>query len=139
VESGTRSRGRRSDGDFVEALARGLEVITAFGPTAIELTVSDVAALTGLARPTARRLLITLEPLGYVRSSAGRYSLTTNTLEFGCACIAALSDERLTVGIRSICGCPPGGRVTELRTHVIHLERLTQDVLLKRARYQRRR
>ena len=51
-------RGRR---EFVEALARGLDVLKAFGPTSIELTVSEVAARTGLARPTARRLLMTLE------------------------------------------------------------------------------
>ncbi|MEZ5259828.1 MAG: helix-turn-helix domain-containing protein [Ilumatobacteraceae bacterium] len=52
-------------------MARGLEVITAFGPTALSLTVSEVAARTGLARPTARRLLLTLEQLGYVRASTG--------------------------------------------------------------------
>lgn len=76
-------------GDFVEALARGLDVIKAFGPTAMALTVSEVAARTELARPTARRLLMTLEELGYVRSLDGVYSLTTRTLELGTAVIAA--------------------------------------------------
>ncbi len=75
--------------DFVEALARGLDIVTCFGPTAVELTVSDVAARTGLARPTARRLLLTLESLGYVRSADGVYSLTTQVLRLGTACIAA--------------------------------------------------
>ncbi|MCY3619339.1 MAG: helix-turn-helix domain-containing protein [Acidimicrobiaceae bacterium] len=79
-------RGRR---EFVEALARGLDVLKAFGPTAIELTVSEVASRTGLARPTARRLLMTLEQLGYVRSVGGAYSLTTKVLEIGTAAIAA--------------------------------------------------
>lgn len=77
------------DGDFVEALARGLEVLKCFGPMAMELTVSDVAARTDLARPTARRLLLTLEQLGYVRSNDGVYSLTTQVLELGTAGIAA--------------------------------------------------
>jgi IclR family pca regulon transcriptional regulator len=77
------------DGDFVEALARGLEVLKCFGPMAIELSVSDVAARTELARPTARRLLLTLEQLGYVRSNDGLYSLTTQVLELGTAGIAA--------------------------------------------------
>jgi IclR family pca regulon transcriptional regulator len=77
-------------GDFVEALARGLEVIKAFGPTALTLTVSGVAARTGLARPTARRLLLTLEQLGYVRAVEGSYSLTTRTLELGTSYISAL-------------------------------------------------
>ena len=80
---------RNDSTDFVEALARGLDVIKAFGPTAMELTVSEVAARTGLARPTARRLLMTLEQLGYTRSAGGAYSLTTKTLELGTAYVAA--------------------------------------------------
>ncbi|MBI5087671.1 MAG: helix-turn-helix domain-containing protein, partial [Actinobacteria bacterium] len=85
-----REVGRRGDStDFVEALARGLDVITAFGPRAMELTVSEVAARTGLARPTARRLLMTLEQLGYARTVNGAYSLTTKTLELGTAYVAA--------------------------------------------------
>lgn len=80
---------RRAGGDFVEALARGLDIVTCFGPTAVELTVSDVAARTGLARPTARRLLLTLETLGYVSADDGVYSLTTRVLRLGTAGIAA--------------------------------------------------
>ena len=60
-----------------------------FGPTSLELSVSDVASRTGLARPTARRLLLTLEQLGYVRSVGGSFSLTTRVLRLGTAGIAA--------------------------------------------------
>jgi len=81
---------RQSHPDFVEALARGLDIITAFSPTAMALTVSDVAARTSLPRPTARRLLLTLERLGYVRSSGGQYTLTTKVLELGTTYISAL-------------------------------------------------
>lgn len=80
---------RKGGSDFVEALARGLEVITTFGQTTMELTVSEVAAATGLPRATTRRLLMTLEVLGYVRSREGAYSLTTKTLELGTSYIAA--------------------------------------------------
>jgi IclR family pca regulon transcriptional regulator len=81
---------RRGEGnDFVEALARGLDVIKAFGPSAMELSVSEVASRTSLARPTARRLLMTLEQLGYARSVNGSYTLTTRTLELGTSYIAA--------------------------------------------------
>lgn len=83
-------RGGSGSGEFVEALARGLEVIKAFGPTSLTLTVSEVASRTGLARPTARRLLMTLEQLGYVRAVDGVYSLTTRTLELGTSYIGAL-------------------------------------------------
>ena len=53
------------------------------------MSVSDVAAATRLARPTARRLLITLETLGYVRSANGLYTLTPKVLELGTAYISA--------------------------------------------------
>lgn len=81
---------RDSSGEFVEALARGLEVLRSFTPDVTRLSVSDVAARTGLARPTARRLLMTLEVLGYVRSHDGAYSLTTRTLELGTAYVSML-------------------------------------------------
>jgi IclR family transcriptional regulator, pca regulon regulatory protein len=81
---------RQSTSDFVEALARGLAVIKAFSPTATALSVSDAAARTSLPRPTARRLLMTLEQLGYVRSSNGLYTLTTKVLELGTTYIATL-------------------------------------------------
>ncbi|HKE76720.1 MAG TPA: IclR family transcriptional regulator C-terminal domain-containing protein [Acidimicrobiales bacterium] len=76
--------------DFVEALARGLAIITAFSATATALSVSDAAARASLPRPTARRLLMTLEQLGYVRSCQGMYTLTTKVLELGTAYIATL-------------------------------------------------
>jgi IclR family pca regulon transcriptional regulator len=81
---------RRSSSDFVETLARGLSIITAFSPTATALSVSDAAARTSLPRPTARRLLKTLEQMGYVRSNDGLYTLTTKVLELGTTYIAAL-------------------------------------------------
>ena len=62
--------------DFIEALARGLEVITAFEPGRDAMSLSDVAVATGLARPTARRILLTLVELGYVRADGSRYTLT---------------------------------------------------------------
>ena len=55
--------------DFIEALARGLEVLRSFRPGRRVSTLSEIAADTGLARPTVRRILLTLEALGYVRSA----------------------------------------------------------------------
>lgn len=75
--------------DFVEALARGLNVIRAFSLSHLALSVSEVAAATKLARPTVRRLLLTLESLGYVRSANGVYFLTPKVLELGTAYISA--------------------------------------------------
>jgi IclR family transcriptional regulator, pca regulon regulatory protein len=75
--------------DFIEALARGLDVIRAFGPNRSTMTLSEVAAATGLARPTARRMLLTLEELGYVRVAQGRFALTPRVLELGMAYIGS--------------------------------------------------
>ena len=77
--------------DFIEALARGLDVIRAFGPNRSTMTLSEVAAATGLARPTARRMLLTLEELGYVRAAQGGFALTPRVLDLGMAYIGSTS------------------------------------------------
>jgi IclR family pca regulon transcriptional regulator len=71
--------------DFIEALARGLEVIAAFRPAYGALTLAEVATATGLARPTARRILLTLQELGYVRLEDGAFTLTPKVLDLGVA------------------------------------------------------
>jgi IclR family transcriptional regulator, pca regulon regulatory protein len=71
--------------DFIEALARGLDVIAAFRPGRPTMTLTEVAASTGLARPTARRILLTLAELGYVRAVDGGFALTPRVLELGVA------------------------------------------------------
>jgi IclR family pca regulon transcriptional regulator len=82
---------RRSDApDFVEAIARGVDVITAFAADRPAMTLSEVAAATGLARPTARRILLTLEHLGYVRGTEGTFRLTPRVLELGMAYVRSL-------------------------------------------------
>jgi len=58
--------------DFIEALARGLDVIRAFEPNRPTMTLSEVAAATGLTRPTARRMLLTLEFLRIGELAPGR-------------------------------------------------------------------
>ena len=83
---------QRGEGpDFIEALARGLDVIRAFHADHPRMTLAEVAAATGLARPTARRILLTLEELGYVRTAAGGHELTPRVLELGMAYVGALS------------------------------------------------
>ncbi|SDN96573.1 transcriptional regulator, IclR family [Klenkia soli] len=82
--------GRGRGPDFVEALARGLEVLTAFTADRPTMTLSQVAAATDLARPTARRLLLTLEELGYVAAGPSRYALTPKVLDLGMAYVGSL-------------------------------------------------
>lgn len=76
--------------DFIEALARGLEVIAAFRPGRPAMSLTEVAAATGLARPTARRILLTLQELGYVRTAERGYRLTPRVLELGVAYVRSM-------------------------------------------------
>ncbi|TDV46070.1 IclR family transcriptional regulator domain-containing protein [Actinophytocola oryzae] len=71
--------------DFIEALARGLEVITAFTPGRPVMSLADIASATGLARPTVRRILLTLTELGFVRTEGSGYALTPRVLDLGVA------------------------------------------------------
>jgi IclR family transcriptional regulator, pca regulon regulatory protein len=67
---------RRDDSpDFIEAIARGLDVIRAFRPGQPVMSLASVAAASSLPRPTARRILLTLEQLGYVRQAGGQHAL----------------------------------------------------------------
>jgi IclR family pca regulon transcriptional regulator len=82
--------GRGSGPDFVESLARGLDVLRAFDAQHRALSLAEVATATGLARPTARRLLLTLEELGFVRSDDGAFALTPKVITLGTAYVASL-------------------------------------------------
>jgi IclR family pca regulon transcriptional regulator len=74
---------RDTSPDFIEALARGLDVIRAFQPHQPAMSLAAVADAAGLPRPTARRILLTLEELGYVRQAGGGFELTPRVLELG--------------------------------------------------------
>jgi IclR family transcriptional regulator, pca regulon regulatory protein len=74
---------RDNSPDFIEAIARGLDVIRAFGPGQPVMSLAAVAAASELPRPTARRILLTLEGLGYVRQAGGGYELTPRVLDLG--------------------------------------------------------
>ena len=77
--------------DFVQSLDRGLSVIRAFDEDHREMTLSEVARATGLTRAAARRFLLTLVKLGYVRFDGARFSLRARVLELGFAYLSSLS------------------------------------------------
>ncbi len=76
-------------GQFVQSLSRGLAVIRALSSPE-PMTLSDVARASELSRASARRFVLTLEELGYVQQSAGRFALTPRVLELGFAYLSAL-------------------------------------------------
>jgi IclR family pca regulon transcriptional regulator len=76
--------------DHVQSLERGLAVLTAFSADAPEMTLSDVARRTGLTRATARRLLLTLQGLGYVGTDGRLFRLRPRVLDIGYAYLSSL-------------------------------------------------
>ena len=77
--------------DYVQSLARGLSVIKAFDGEHPRRTLSEVARHTDLTRATARRFLLTLVELEYVRTDGSVFWLTPRVLELGYSYLSSLS------------------------------------------------
>src|SRR6516165_5656570 len=77
--------------DYVQSLDRGLAVIRAFDADHAAMTLSEVAARAALSRAVARRLLLTLAHLGYVRHQGRQFSLTPRVLELGFSFLSSLT------------------------------------------------
>lgn len=80
----------KSSDQFVQSFARGLSVIRSFGPDFREMTLTEIAARTNLSRAGARRILGTLQNLGYVRAQGRRFSLTARILDLGYSYLSSL-------------------------------------------------
>ena len=78
-----------SDPNFMQSLARGLDVLRAFQHARPSLSVSQVASLANISRAAARRCLHTLAVLGYARAHEGSYSVTPKALSLGYAYLSA--------------------------------------------------
>lgn len=83
VESSLTEASGLSGAGTVQSLARGLEVIRSFDAEHPSMTLTDVAKRTGLSRATARRFLLTLAELGYVRFDGKYFELTSRVLQLG--------------------------------------------------------
>src|SRR5690554_2847351 len=73
------------DRDYVGALASGLEVLQAFDGEHPRMTLSEVAARTEMDRAKARRFLLTLHALGFVKRTGRQFELTPRVLQLGYA------------------------------------------------------
>ncbi|NMN99535.1 IclR family transcriptional regulator domain-containing protein [Antrihabitans stalactiti] len=72
-----------NDRDYVQSIERGFAVLLAFDAEHPNPSLAEVATQTGLSRPAVRRILLTLQRLGYVAGSNGRWSLTPRVLSIG--------------------------------------------------------
>jgi IclR family transcriptional regulator, pca regulon regulatory protein len=75
---------------YVQSFARGLEVIRSFSAGAPRQTLTEVAGRAGLTRAGARRILLTLQTLGYVSSDGKLFSLTPRILDLGFAYLSSM-------------------------------------------------
>lgn len=113
-----------TDRDFVAALSSGLDVIMAFDDAHPRMTLSQVAARTGMNRAKARRFLLTLHALGYIRKQHRHFELAPKVLQLGYSYLAAnnyrnviqqyLEDITHQIGESSSLGVLDGDDVTYL-------------------------
>lgn len=75
---------------YVQSFARGLEVIRSFSAASPRQTLTDVARRAGLTRAGARRILLTLQALGYVESDGKLFTLTPRILDLGFAYLSSM-------------------------------------------------
>ena len=83
--------GSPAPGDsYVQSFARGLQVIRSFSAQVPQQTLTEVAARSGLSRAGARRIVLTLQTLGYVSSDGRLFKLTPRILDLGFAYLSSM-------------------------------------------------
>lgn len=89
------------DRNFVTALARGLELLRAFGPGDEFLGNAELSDRTGIPRPTVSRLTHTLIELGYLRYSERleKYQLGAGVLALGYRYLANMGVREIARGV----------------------------------------
>jgi IclR family transcriptional regulator, pca regulon regulatory protein len=102
-----------ADRDFIQSLDHGLAVLEAFSANRQSLTVSQAAEATGLTRATARRVLLTLQRLGFVRDGGGReFALTPRVLRLGYSYLSSLDLRELAEPVMAELGERTGESVS---------------------------
>jgi len=85
------------DRKFVEALARGLELLRAFSDSHSVLGNQELSAITGLPKATVSRMTYTLKQLGYLSNDphSDKYRLDAGVLALGYAYVANVQVSKL--------------------------------------------
>lgn len=113
---------RKPGDDYVQSLARGLAVIRTFGAERPSQTLSQVAASAGLDRAGARRILLTLETLGYIRREGRNFSPTPRVLDLGYSYLSTvqwwnIAERKMTQLVDTVKESATLGVLT--RTHIV--------------------
>lgn len=91
----TKPASKKKDGEFLSTLERGLAVMRAFSRERPEMTLSEMAATTGLSPAVARRCLHTLMALGYVGKEGNKFLLLPKVMVFASAFLESMNLERV--------------------------------------------
>lgn len=75
--------------EYLEVLARGLRIMSLFNAQRRHMTLSELALLADAPRATVRRVLITLERLGFVALDGRQFRLTPHVLSLASAYLAS--------------------------------------------------
>lgn len=88
--SKTQAKEAQPKEEFLESLANGLKVLNIFAAGAYTLTIQETAERLSVTRAAARRLVLTLEKLGYLQQIGRQFSLTPKVLDLGYAYFSSL-------------------------------------------------
>ena len=80
--------------EFLDSLANGLQLLRIYATGVASVTVQEAAEQLDVTRAASRRILLTLEKLGYVRQD-GRQFAHPKVMDLGYAYFASLSLPRL--------------------------------------------
>ncbi|MFI5615078.1 IclR family transcriptional regulator C-terminal domain-containing protein [Amycolatopsis sp. NPDC051903] len=80
----------REDPDVIDSVEKAFRLLQVFSAERSAMTVSDAAAATGFTRATARRILLTLQRLGFAEADDRHFRLTARVLRLGYGYLAAL-------------------------------------------------
>ncbi len=126
-----------ADRQFANTLERGLRVLQCFNANAQELGNSELAARTGLPKPTVSRLTHTLVQLGYLRRhpERGRFGLGMAVLSLGYPLLAGLQLRRVAMPPMTELADRINGTVAiAVRDHmqIVTLETISTNDVLRR-------
>lgn len=82
--------------EFLDSLANGLQLLQIYATGVASVTVQEAAECLSVTRAASRRILLTLEKLGYVRQDGRDFSPTPKVMDLGYAYFASLSLPKLT-------------------------------------------
>ncbi|MEM8731906.1 MAG: IclR family transcriptional regulator [Pseudomonadota bacterium] len=126
--------GVETDRNFVTSIARGFDVLRCFRADERALTNQQIAARTGLPKPTVSRLTYTLCKLGYLvqSDSDGTYRLGAGVLSLGYSVLAQMElAERAKEEMAKLCEGPNHFVTAALaerhRLHVVYVTVLQTD------------